>query len=128
MLRNKDAYRNAAFDWSCLAGCFGGTKISVGDVDGIVERKGNVMIMEAKPTGKDVQMGQRYLYEALVALGVRVVVVWHTDGNVTHLADWPRETRGVPEALPSSLYDLRLLVLNWFAWAQAHPAKLSGKE
>jgi hypothetical protein len=35
-----DAYVAGLWDWVCLDGCFGDTKIRPTDIDGLVERRG----------------------------------------------------------------------------------------
>ena len=39
------------WDWSTLDGCFGNSKIRVGDIDGFVERRGRVLFIETKYPG-----------------------------------------------------------------------------
>ncbi len=76
-IKNRDAYRDAAWDWDWLKGCFGSGLIRPSDIDGVVERHGAFLFLEAKPAGKEIGMGQRILLEALARLPqVTVLILW----------------------------------------------------
>lgn len=57
-----------------FAGCFPG-KISMSDVDGVVEIGGRFLFLEWKAKGGAVQGGQRIMFERLTALSPRVTVI-----------------------------------------------------
>lgn len=57
-----------------FAGCFPG-RISMSDVDGIVEVGGCFLLMEWKSAGGAVTGGQRIMFERLTALSPRMTVV-----------------------------------------------------
>ena len=42
---------DGCFDWSWTDGCFGKTRIKPMDFDGVVERKGNLLVFESKDLG-----------------------------------------------------------------------------
>lgn len=47
------------------------------DVDGIVEKHGHFLFLEAKPPNKELSTGQRIVFENLARLpGTTVVVLW----------------------------------------------------
>jgi hypothetical protein len=65
------------WDWGCLNGCFGDTKIKPTDVDGFVERKGKFLWLETKSPGVKIPYGQARTFKALVRTGLFVVfVIW----------------------------------------------------
>ena len=49
---------DGVFDWSWTKGCFGETKITPMDFDGVVERHCHYLIFETKDVGKDIPRGQ----------------------------------------------------------------------
>jgi len=57
-----------------FAGCFPG-KISMSDVDGIVEIRGHFLLLEWKAAGGAVTGGQRIMFEQLTALSNKVTVI-----------------------------------------------------
>ena len=76
-IRNKDVYMNNLWDWGFLESCFGGTRISPTDLDGVVERKGHFLYLEAKSPGKDVPRGQQIMFNHLIAdKRATVLVIW----------------------------------------------------
>jgi hypothetical protein len=76
-IRNKDVYMNNLWDWGFLSDCFGGTRISPTDLDGVVERKGHFLYLEAKSPGKDVPKGQQIMFNRLIAdKRATVLVIW----------------------------------------------------
>ena len=76
-LRSRDKYAEAAWDWGIFRGCFGRTTILPSDVDGIVERKGRLLLIEAKPRDRiGIDDGQAQVFSAAVALGITVIVLY----------------------------------------------------
>lgn len=70
-------YREQLWDWTPLNDCFSG-KIRVGDIDGMVERNGNFLMLDGKrPNPKDggcyISDGQRSMYEAFAKMGGTVI-------------------------------------------------------
>lgn len=64
-IKHPEAFKNSpaagfdgTFDWSWTEGCFGKTKITPMDFDGVVERKGNFIVFETKDKGLTVPQGQ----------------------------------------------------------------------
>ena len=53
------------------------------DLDFVVERAGHILILETKPAGADVPLGQLITLKAFAKLGCDVWVVWeHESGEV----------------------------------------------
>lgn len=66
---------NKLWDFTPLNGCFGRTGIKVSDIDGIVERKGHLLVIETKRPGERMEKGQRLLFAEIVRQGHMVIVV-----------------------------------------------------
>lgn len=85
-IRSVASYMRGLWDWTFLNVCFAGTRIKVADVDGIVERRGHFLWLEAKPEKRngihEVTDGQRYTHEALMRTGAfTVITVWGDSSN-----------------------------------------------
>jgi len=87
-IKNKDAFMGALWDWGFLDECFNKTKIKVSDVDGIVERNGHVLFIEAKPPGKEVSVGQSIMFSALAQSGFTVLVIWGETNKPKEFMFW----------------------------------------
>ena len=64
-IKNLEAFVENLWDWGFLDECFPGTRIRVTDIDGLVERNGHFLLIEAKSPGKDIPTGQRILFDRL---------------------------------------------------------------
>lgn len=87
-IRNKDVYMGNLWDWGFLDDCFGGTRIRVTDLDGVVERKGHFLYLEAKSPGKDVPKGQQIMFNHLIAEKNKAVLVIWGKPNVPEMAQF----------------------------------------
>jgi hypothetical protein len=65
-------------DWTEFNECFAPSRIRISDVDGIVERKGEVLMFEVKRISATVPTGQVILYRTLARKGITVLVI-HAD-------------------------------------------------
>ncbi len=89
-IRNVQAFVDALWDWGILEGCFGTTGIAPTDVDGLVERNGHFLLLEAKGPGVPLKRGQSRTLEALIATGCfTVLVVWGTPGKPERVQIFP---------------------------------------
>lgn len=119
-INNMAAYMAAVWDWSWLQGCFGQT-IKVSDVDGMVERRGNFLMLEGKKGGV-VSVGQRIMHEQWVKNGGSLIVINgmdHQDTNMIVTASggpWsaPIVTQGGRDVV-------RRLCSDWYQWANTNP-------
>jgi hypothetical protein len=50
--------------------------VRMSDIDGVVERNGRVLIVELKPAGAELPLGQRLMLRTFVGMGCTVWVVW----------------------------------------------------
>jgi len=91
-IRNKDNYMACLWDWGFLDDCFGGTRIRVTDVDGLVERRGHFLLIEAKSSGAPIPKGQAILFDALVKNPKwHVLVVWGATNKPDAAQFWGRK-------------------------------------
>ncbi len=65
---------DGVFDWSWTHGCFGETKITPMDFDGVVERRGNFLVFETKGVGVDVPRGQLFALQEFYKIGVATLL------------------------------------------------------
>ena len=117
-IQDRDKYRDAAWDWDILDGCFGKGKIRPSDIDGVVERNGHFLFLEAKPQGKELGTGQRILFERLAAKpDITVLVLWGEK-------EQPEEMWIVGfDKQPCTLEDVRHYCRRWFAFANREVAQ-----
>jgi hypothetical protein len=117
-IHDRDAYRDAAWDWGMLTGCFGKTRISPSDWDGVVERGGYFLQIEGKPGNRPVEIGQRITYQNRVLTGIdTVVVIWGTPPDrVTHMRIWSHD-QYVTERLAATTETFRQFCAAWFEMA-----------
>ena len=74
---SKAANFDGVFDWSWTQGCFGDTKITPTDFDGVVERNGHYLIFETKKPGVPVPRGQQWALERLrKAKSFTIMIIW----------------------------------------------------
>lgn len=89
-IRHIEEYTRAIWDWGWLDPCFAPTRIRVSDIDGVVERGGHVLFLEAKgirPSGELVELttGQKILHKRLLATGcISIIVLWGRSNNQLH--------------------------------------------
>lgn len=121
-LRNRQDHADAAWDWSCLDGCFGNTRIAACDIDGAVEVRGNFLFIEAKPPRGNLTTGQEIMLRRLAKLpGVTVLILWGLDGAPVRCAIMRGATYRVQRC---SLRSVRVWIGRWYAAALAAPAPL----
>jgi hypothetical protein len=81
-IRNSDHFENSWWDWSPYNECFKPTKIKISDLDGIVERRGHVLVIETKLPNATVDGGQSILFDQLVKIeNWHVLIIW---GETNH--------------------------------------------
>lgn len=110
-IRNNENYANSFWDWSFLNDCFGTTGIRVSDLDGAVERKGHLLILETKLPGQNVPVGQSRMFDALRAQGASVLIIWGHRNQTEAVCWWPRKV------VPATNEHVRYFVRQWFEWA-----------
>jgi hypothetical protein len=104
-----------------FADCLPG-KISFGDVDSIVEIRGNFLVLEFKETPR-IPKGQQILFKRLTRLAPVHVLVIDADiesmtiYGVSYVADGQ-----IGGQKPMDLQGLKDKIKSWSEWAQKHPA------
>ncbi|MFW9991931.1 MAG: hypothetical protein ACFFD4_07705 [Candidatus Odinarchaeota archaeon] len=81
----------------------------MGDLDGIIERNGKFLVIEAKGSYKEVGGGQAKMFDAMVQTGYFTVIVVRGPTNK------PREMRTWPSYwIPCNMKIFREAVMKWF--------------
>lgn len=119
-IKNADNYVNSFWDWTFLNEAFVPTNIRMSDIEGIVERKGNVLFVETKRRGEEITLGQKILYDALVAQGHTVFYVIGNPNEepIKVIIKWQKKTFTYESI---SLLSFRYYVKRWFSWANKNP-------
>jgi hypothetical protein len=107
---------DGVFDWSWTAGCFGGS-ITPMDLDAVIERKGQFLVMETKQPGKAIPEGQMITLRRLHGLKCfTVLVVWGKGRPETAEAWYPGSRQKVEIVGVESIRDF---ARRWFRWADS---------
>jgi len=115
-IRNIKKFIESLWDWGCLDGCFGSTKIKPTDIDGLVERNGKFLVIETKLPDNDIPTGQMITFNHMISTGVfTIYVVWGHPGQPERILKMTRN--GTQEYENADLSDFRELVGSWFEWA-----------
>ena len=115
-IENPEAYLASLWDWACLDGCFGESKIKPSDVDGRVERNGKILEIETKLPGVPVPMGQEIMIETLVKVyGFTELIVWGHPGRPEKIELRTPHITKVYEN--TSMDQLRGIISQWYEWA-----------
>ena len=104
-----------------LAECLPG-RISFGDIDGIVEIKGNFLVLEFKET-PIIPRGQQILYKRLTRLAPLYVLVIEADIERMTVFGVSYVAKGrIGPQRPMNLQGLKEKIKSWSDWAHEHPA------
>jgi hypothetical protein len=91
-------------------------KIAPMDLDCVLEKNGHVLIMEFKPTGASLPLGQRLTLKTFVRMGADVWVVWG-DGRSVEVG--PMDRNGNVNFVSKMTQNkLRHKVTDWFSAAE----------
>lgn len=119
-IRNKDSYVNALWDWGFLDDCFGGKKIRVTDVDGLVERNCHFLMIEAKGPGKEIPQGQQILFSNLRKTfddRFHILVIWGNPNQPEEYQLWGYGKR------IGGTQEIKDLVRRWYLFADGDKKK-----
>lgn len=101
-----------------FAECFPG-KISMGDVDGLVEINGHFLLLEWKSVSKDLGYGQRKTYEQITASSPVVVMVVTGNPETMVVEKYSIFRKGKQGGdIPASLDDVKARIKSWSDWAK----------
>jgi hypothetical protein len=120
-LKSPSASFDGVFDWSWTEGCFGETRITPMDLDGVIERKGKFLIFETKDIGVPIPKGQMYTFEALYRLNVFTILFIAGKTHPEKLMAWfqPGLHNGRKEIKHTdiTLEYIRYVVESWYVFA-----------
>lgn len=115
-INNLDAFVKGLWDWGWLDQCFRG-KNRMSDIDGVIERRREILVMEGKPPGKEVSLGQTLLFKALAQRGLSVLVLWGEPNDPREMMLWlPYQNNPSPK-IATSKTTVQELVQSWFECA-----------
>jgi hypothetical protein len=115
-IRDIDNYISSLWDFGSFNGCFGDTRITLSDLDGITERRGKFLVFEGKSKNVPIPKGQEILFRSMVDTGkFTVVIAWGEPNNPTKLQVMTH--KGVIIIEPADMDKLRNVVSRWFIWA-----------
>lgn len=111
-----------------FADCFPG-RCNFGDVDGIVEVKGNALLLEWKSELRALPRGQRILYQRLTRTGACSVVIVVGDAETMAVDAMSIIHGGVQSPYePADLDLVKRELTAWSDWASRNPALILPRE
>ncbi len=117
-INDLDRFVGALWDWGILDGCFGNTKIKPSDLDGLVERNGKFLVLEAKGPGVPIKTGQLMTIKALRETGLfTVIVVWGEQNCPQEMQIYYPMPYKIGSRCSAGLNDLRQAVSSWYKYA-----------
>lgn len=119
-IQNTDRYLRNLWDWGCLDGCFGDSKVRPTDIDGFVERRGRFLVIETKEPTAKVSQGQEITFQALARTRLfTILIVWGHPGKPERIRFISaRDERYYENA---NLDTLRRIVGRWYHFATNTP-------
>lgn len=121
-------------DWSMLDGCFGITKVSPSDIDGVVYQSGKCLFLEKKfPIGV-IGPPQLRMINSLISQGNSMIAIWcqSKDGSdISYMQVWG--VKGYDQNLRTKacLDDFRAAVCAWWRaayYSESALLKLAGRK
>ena len=122
--KNLSAGNDGVFDWEWLNEAFKPSKITLTDLDAIVERNGQFLVIETK-SSNHLPQGQKILLEQLVRKGSFTIfyVVGKNKDNISFLEIWGLDKKSniikYKSQKPSGA-ELFRLVKRWYAMVEDH--------
>lgn len=125
--KSPSANFDGVFDWSWTGGCFGDGKITPMDFDGVIERKGNFLVMETKNLNVPVPQGQIFTLESAFKLNVFTVVFIQGKQKPEFAKAWcqPGFSNGLvmKDFKPTDIKRMQVFLSSWYQFADKNPAK-----
>ena len=109
-LRNPDAKR--LWHW-------GSMDIPASDMDGIIEKRHNLFVIETKRPGESMSAGQSILLSAMHELGHTVCII--TGHPPDQVLGWEVWHNGAKVRRQGNAQELQAMVQRWMDWATQHP-------
>jgi hypothetical protein len=124
-INNLKEYIEAIWNWDCLKDCFGSGRIKPSDVDGMVERRGHFLYLEAKGIDVKLGRGQEICMEERVKDGVSTyIVIWGNPGVPEYMkVYYPVQMRVAPKMITCDLAALRAECKQWYRRAESINAR-----
>ena len=119
--RNQAAGFDGLFNWKWTEGCFGFTKITPMDFDGVVERRKHYLVFETKDPGVEIPQGQLITLEGLMApRSFCVMKIWGKEEPEYFEASFGLVGEKVYEEKGEGIEKAKIYVERWFGWANNH--------
>lgn len=92
--------------------------IRVSDIDGVIERNGNLFVLETKSPGASVPLGQKIMFENMWKAGyAHILILWGEDNKYTRARYYKRGESPVDIVLQEdSTSFIRTVIQDWYAW------------
>lgn len=114
-IRNREHFEASWWDWSVYNECFYPTKIRITDVDGLVERRGNFLLIETKMPGASVPTGQSILFDQIAKSSKwNVIVIWGDTGAPQTYQLWGDAKK------KASTKRMKAIFRRWFELAESN--------
>lgn len=115
----KPANYDGFFDWDFLLPAFKGTKIEPMDIDGVVERRGNILMFETKNIGIDIPLGQKITLETFIKLGKGKITIFVLYGKsadtIKGMEEWNYcKGKIIKNTIECDMSYVLLMVESWF--------------
>jgi hypothetical protein len=117
-IHNLKKFEEGLWDWEFLRQCFGGN-IVPSDLDGIVERNGQFLVLEGKSSGTKIPEGQQILFENFIKSGHFTVIVLWGESNKPEKMLFTSATQQVMID-PATIKDVKDFAYKWYAEACNH--------
>lgn len=121
-IRNFEGVREGFIDFSAFDGCFPNDRLSFTDLDGMMERKGNFLVLEKKGINR-LTLGQKLLLKQLLALGVFTIIVFGPSEYKPEFITVYYPDGNMCVAQNPSHKELRRVISEWFKYADSHPTE-----
>jgi hypothetical protein len=122
-IHDPQKFMNGLWDWAMLDGCFGTTRIRPTDIDGLVERHGNFLFLEAKSPGVALPRGQEITFCALARKPNNTIIVFWGDKTMQIITSIQVFQGGKKRDLADpSIDELRKVVSEWYSHADKQVA------
>lgn len=122
MINRLDRYIAGLWNWDSISEVLPG-RARIGDIDGCVERRGRLLMLETKAPGAEIPKGQEIMFRNLARSGiVSTIVLWGRDGQAEEMMIYWKDK--IYPKRPADIDDVRNAVSKWYAWASKQPLPL----
>ncbi|MCB0185752.1 MAG: hypothetical protein KDE31_15900 [Caldilineaceae bacterium] len=119
MINNLDRFIQGLWNWDPISEVLPG-KARVGDIDGCLERRGKLLMLETKAPGAAIPTGQAIMFDNLRKTGVvSTIIIWGRQ-NQPEAMEIYAQNQICPKR-PATMDDVRAAVRQWYTWASQQP-------